>query len=64
MDYNKMPRNSFDHFYLSWIPDKGKLKRPYYLTLANALEADMPETEPDMFKEAEGNGETQQNPFQ
>ena len=41
MDYNKMPTNSFEHFYLSWIPDKSKLKRPYYLTLANALEADI-----------------------
>lgn len=36
-----MPTNSFDHFYLSWTPDKSKLKRPYYLTLANALEADI-----------------------
>ena len=41
MDYNKMPTNSFEHFYLSWMPDKGKLKRPYYLTLANSLEADI-----------------------
>ena len=41
MDYNKMPTNSFDHFYLSWTPDKDKIKRPYYLTLANALEADI-----------------------
>lgn len=41
MDYNKMPTNSFENFYLSWIPDKSKLKRPYYLTLANALEADI-----------------------
>lgn len=41
MDYNKMPTNSFDNFYLSWTPDKSKLKRPYYLTLANALEADI-----------------------
>ena len=41
MDYNKMPTNSFEHFYLSWIPEKGKLKRPFYLTLANALEADI-----------------------
>ncbi len=41
MDYNKMPINSFDHFYLSWIPDKSQLKRPFYLTLANALEADI-----------------------
>lgn len=36
-----MPTNSFENFYLSWMPDKGKLKRPYYLTLANALEADI-----------------------
>ena len=41
MDYNKMPTNSFENFYLSWTPDKSKLKRPYYLTLANALEADI-----------------------
>ena len=41
MDYNKMPTNSFDHFYLSWTPDKSKIKRPYYLSLANALEADI-----------------------
>lgn len=36
-----MPTNSFDHFYLSWMPDKDSLKHPYYLTLANALEADI-----------------------
>ncbi len=36
-----MPTNSFEHFYLSWSPDKSKIKRPYYLTLANALEADI-----------------------
>ena len=41
MDYNKMPTNSFDNFYLSWTPERSKLKRPYYLTLANALEADI-----------------------
>ena len=41
MDYNKMPTNSFEHFPLSWIPDRAKLKRPFYLTLANALEADI-----------------------
>ena len=41
MDYNKMPTNSFENFYLSWTPDKSKLKRPYYLTLANALETDI-----------------------
>ncbi|MBE6406907.1 MAG: PLP-dependent aminotransferase family protein [Lentisphaerae bacterium] len=41
MDYNKMPTNSFDNFFLSWLPDKSKIKRPYYLTLANALEEDI-----------------------
>ena len=41
MDYNKMPVNSFTHFHLSWMPDKSKLKRPYYLSLANSLEADI-----------------------
>ena len=41
MDYNKMPTNSFEYSYLSWTPDKDKIKRPYYLTLANALEADI-----------------------
>lgn len=41
MDYNKMPVNSFNNFQLGWVPDKSKLKRPYYLTLANALEADI-----------------------
>ena len=41
MDYNKMPTNSFENFYLSWTPDKRKIKRPYYLTLANALEEDI-----------------------
>ena len=41
MDYNKMPTNSFENFLLSWVPDRSKLKRPYYLTLANALEADI-----------------------
>ena len=41
MDYNKMPTNSFDNFYLSWTPAKEKLKRPYYLALANCLEADI-----------------------
>ncbi|MBE6403905.1 MAG: PLP-dependent aminotransferase family protein [Lentisphaerae bacterium] len=41
MEYNKMPTNSFEHFYLSWTPDKSRIKRPYYLALANALEADI-----------------------
>ena len=36
-----MPTNSFDDFYLSWIPERTLLKRPFYLTLANALEADI-----------------------
>ena len=41
MDYNKMPTNSFEHFYLSWTPERGKLKRPFYLALANMLEEDI-----------------------
>ena len=41
MDYNKMPTNSFDNFYLSWVPDKRTLSRPFYLSLANSLEADI-----------------------
>ncbi len=36
-----MPTNSFENFHLSWTPDREKLKRPFYLTLANALEADI-----------------------
>ena len=36
-----MPTNSFENFYLSWTPDRSKIKRPYYLALANALEADI-----------------------
>ncbi|MBR2373356.1 MAG: PLP-dependent aminotransferase family protein, partial [Lentisphaeria bacterium] len=40
-DYNKMPVNSFNNFHFGWLPEKSKLKRPYYLTLANALEADI-----------------------
>ena len=41
MDYNKMPTNSFDNFFLSWTPDRSKLVRPCYLSLANALESDI-----------------------
>ena len=41
MDYNKMPVNPFNNFQFSWLPDRSKLKRPYYLTLANALEEDI-----------------------
>ena len=36
-----MPTNSFADFFLSWTPDKKLLTRPYYLALANALEADI-----------------------
>ena len=36
-----MPTNSFENFYLSWTPDRSKIGRPYYLALANALEADI-----------------------
>ena len=41
MDYNKLPVNSFENFNLSWTPDRKNLKRPCYLALANALEADI-----------------------
>ena len=41
MDYKKMPTNPFDNFFLSWTPDRKKLFRPYYLSLANSLEADI-----------------------
>ena len=41
MDYNKMPTNSFNDFFLSWMPDRKLLKRPCYLALANILEEDI-----------------------
>ncbi len=36
-----MSVNSFDSFFLSWVPELLPLKRPQYLHLANALEADI-----------------------
>ena len=36
-----MPVNSFDDYYLSWRPKKELLTKPYYLSLANLLEADI-----------------------
>ena len=36
-----MPVNSFDNYYLSWRPKKELLTKPYYLSLANLLEADI-----------------------
>lgn len=33
-----MPINSFDHYPLSWKPDKEKLTKPYYLSLTKDLE--------------------------
>ena len=33
-----MPINSFDHYPLSWKPDKEKLTKPYYLSLTQDLE--------------------------
>ena len=36
-----MPTNSFSEFFLSWMPERGNLVRPYYLSLANMLEADI-----------------------
>lgn len=41
MDNNKMPTNSFDHFFLSWVPVREQLTRPYYLSIANQLENDI-----------------------
>lgn len=36
-----MPVNSFDDYYLSWRPKKEDLTKPYYLSLAKLLEADI-----------------------
>ena len=36
-----MPVNSFDDYYLSWRPRKEDLRQPYYLSLADLLEADI-----------------------
>lgn len=36
-----MSINSFDHYFLSWIPDPSVLSRPKYLALANQLEKDI-----------------------
>lgn len=38
-----MPVNSFDDYYMSWKPEKKKLQRPYYLSLAQLLERDITE---------------------
>jgi DNA-binding transcriptional MocR family regulator len=36
-----MPVNSFDNYPMSWKPDRSTLKRPYYLSIAEALENDI-----------------------
>ena len=36
-----MSINSFEHYFLSWSPDRETLSRPYYLSLANQLENDI-----------------------
>jgi DNA-binding transcriptional regulator YhcF (GntR family) len=36
-----MPVNSFDHYPMSWKPDKKALKRPFYKSLASLLEQDI-----------------------
>ena len=41
MDYNKMSVNPFDHYFLSWTPERAGLVRPCYLSLANQLERDI-----------------------
>lgn len=38
-----MPVNSFDDYYMSWKPEREKLERPYYLSLAQQLERDITE---------------------
>lgn len=45
MDYEirgvSMPVNSFDHYPMSWKPDKKALKRPFYHAIAALLEQDI-----------------------
>lgn len=36
-----MPVNSFEHYPMSWKPDRSSLKRPYYQSLAHLLEQDI-----------------------
>lgn len=36
-----MPVNSFDHYPMSWKPDKKALKRPFYSSIASLLEQDI-----------------------
>ncbi|KAB2334900.1 PLP-dependent aminotransferase family protein [Cytobacillus depressus] len=36
-----MPVNSFDHYPMSWKPDKQALNRPYYSSIASLLEQDI-----------------------
>ncbi|MDQ0361954.1 aminotransferase-like domain-containing protein [Breznakia pachnodae] len=38
-----MPINSFDDYPMSWIPNKSKLKKPIYLSIANELITDIEE---------------------
>lgn len=38
-----MPVNSFDDYYMSWKPEREKLERPYYRSLAQQLERDIAE---------------------
>lgn len=36
-----MPVNSFENYPMSWKPDRSSLKRPFYLSIAEALENDI-----------------------
>ena len=36
-----MPINSFENYPMSWKPDKAKIERPYYLSIATMLEQDI-----------------------
>lgn len=38
-----MPFNSFDDYPMSWRPERSRLKRPIYISLANLMEADIRE---------------------
>ncbi len=36
-----MPVNSFENYYMSWRPEKSRLEKPYYLSIAKLLEEDI-----------------------
>ena len=36
-----MPVNSFEDYPMSWRPQKSRLEKPYYISIAASLEADI-----------------------